>query len=166
MKATRRRVDLFLAPGELTVQTRSVRVKTLVGSCVAVCLFDHRLRIGGVNHFLLARPGPGQTPDARYGTCAMSALLERMRHAGATPPGLEAAVLGGGHPMDSLQFNTIGDENAALALAVLAAQGIRVVRQDTGGDHGRKLLFDTGTGELLVRRLRGWSAIQQEERRW
>jgi len=154
MSIMRHHVDLFLAPGQLTVQTRALKIKTIVGSCVAVCLYDPQARIGGLNHYLLARPGPSDPADTRFGTCAMEQLVARMRQAGARLPRLQAAVVGGGHPIDLEHADRIGAENVAVALAVLNAHHIRVVRQETGGDHGRKLLFDTGTGELLVRRLR------------
>ncbi len=150
----RHHVDLFLAPGQLTVQTRALKIKTIVGSCVAVCLWDPQARIGGINHYLLARPGPGDPHDTRFGTCAMEQLIARMKQAGADPRRLQAAVVGGGHPIDLEHADRIGAENVAIALAVLNANAIRIVRRETGGDHGRKLLFDTGTGELLVRRLR------------
>lgn len=165
MRAARRRVDLFLAPGQLTVQTRPVCIKTVVGSCVAVCLWDAAVRVGGLNHYLLARPAAHEVPDSRYGNFATPLLLDRMCRAGADPATMEAAVVGGGHPIENLKDTRIGEANTAVALEILAARGVRVVRQDTGGRYGRKLLFDTGTGKLLVRSLRdgsktGHSAVQ------
>lgn len=154
MKAARRRVDLFLSPGQLTVQTRPMCIKTVVGSCVAVCLWDREACAGGLNHYLLARPGLQESPDARFGSFAIPLLIDRMCRAGADPGRMEAAVVGGGHPVQSLRDTRIGENNTAIALQVLAARGIRVARQDTGGGYGRKLLFDTGTGELVVRSLR------------
>ena len=153
MRVARRRVDVFLAPGQLTVQTRPACIKTVVGSCVAVCLWDADTHIGGLNHYLLARPGPLDTPDPRYGTVATPLLIERLRRAGAAPARMQAAVVGGGHPIQSLKDTRIGEENIAVALEVLTGHGIPVVRQETGGAYGRKLLFNTGTGQLIVRSL-------------
>lgn len=165
MSAVRRHVDVFLAPGQLAVYTRPVRIKTIVGTCVAVCLWECQLRIGGVNHFLLARPVPSDTPDARYGSVAMAQLIQRMCRAGARAERLEGSVIGGGQPVDAIPDTSIGDQNAGLAMAVLREHRIRVVRQDTGGRFGRKLLFNTGTGELIVRRL-GAAGVRQAERAW
>lgn len=156
MSTRRWRVDVFLAPGDLVVRDTPANVKTIVGSCVAVCLWDPRRSLGGVNHYLLARPGSGDTPDARFGTIAMTLLLERMRQAGADCRRMRAAVIGGGHPVSVIRPNAIGDDNVDVALAYLRESGIRVARQSTGGEHGRKLLFNTHSGKLLVRDLRGW----------
>jgi chemotaxis protein CheD len=155
MKQPRRHVDVFLCAGQLAVHAVPVTIKTILGSCVAVCLWDRQRRIGGVNHFLLPRPGPGDVPDLRFGSVATVRLIEELCHAGATLSGLEAAVVGGGSPLPAIKLAAVGCDNVAVALAVLHSRRIAVVRQDTGGAYGRKLLFDTRTGELLVRRLRG-----------
>ena len=153
MSAARQSADVFLAPGQLAVHTGPVKIKTIVGSCVAVCLWDPVARVGGVNHFLLAQPGPGEPPDTRFGACATAQLIAEACRAGAARTRLVAAVIGGGHPVHSIKTHAIGDDNVAVALAVLAEHGVHVVRQETGGAYGRKLLFNTQTGELIVRRL-------------
>lgn len=174
MRSPRRRVDVFLAPGELTVHTRPANVKTILGSCVAVCVCDPVARVGGVNHFLLARPGSDDYADTRYGCVATPRLIECVCQAGATRHRLQAAIIGGAHPLvtngacggpaaPDRVTHAIGAENTAVALALLAAAGVHVVHQDTGGPCGRKLLFNTGTGELLVRKLRNWSEAHPAE---
>lgn len=149
----RLQVDVFLAPGKLTVHTIPVNVKTIVGSCVAVCLYDPVGRLGGVNHYLLARPAPGDEPDNRFGSVATERLIHLVCRSGSRIESLRASVIGGGRPVDSLRSSLIGEQNAAVALAVLAQAGIRIVKRELGGDYGRKLLFNTGTGELIVRRV-------------
>jgi chemotaxis protein CheD len=95
----------------------------------------------------------------------MAQLIQRMCRAGARAERLEGSVIGGGQPVDAIPDTSIGDQNAGLAMAVLREHRIRVVRQDTGGRFGRKLLFNTGTGELIVRRL-GAAGVRQAERAW
>jgi len=160
MKAARPRVDVFLAPGDLTVHAGPVNVKTILGSCVAVCLWDPARGVGGVNHFLLPRPAAGDAVDNRFGAVSTRRLIEQVCSAGGRPERLQAAVIGGGRPMSTITVGAVGDQNTAVALAVLREHGIRVVRQETGGAHGRKILFNTQTGELLVRHVRGWAEIQ------
>ena len=152
----RSRIVVFLVPGDLTVQTRPVNVKTILGSCVGVCLWDAARRIGGVNHFLLPAPTAHATADNRFGTIATPRLIQRLCDRSARLADLRAAVIGGGRPVFALKAATVGDENIAVALSVLREYGIRVVRQETGGAHGRKLLFNTASGALIVRPLRSW----------
>lgn len=145
-------VDVHLAPGELGVYRKPQKVKTVLGSCVAVCLWDAQLRIAGLNHFILPAASEGET-GFQFGTVACRGLIERMRSAGCRPDKLWAAVIGGGAPLGPDGVASVGAGNARVALASLAEHGIRVQRCETGGQFGRKLLFDTGNGDLLVRRL-------------
>ncbi|MBU0637893.1 MAG: chemotaxis protein CheD [Planctomycetes bacterium] len=157
MASLRHRVDVFLAPGELGVYTRPVNVKTILGSCVAVCLWDCTRHIGGINHFLLPAPPFEGADGARFGHWATQTLIARMCHQGARTSDLHASVVGGGHPLTPEPELAIGAENVVAALEELRARGIRVVRQEVGGDHGRKILFNTYSGCLIVRDLRRWS---------
>ncbi|MBN2447852.1 MAG: chemotaxis protein CheD [Phycisphaerae bacterium] len=156
MTSQRRNFDVFLRPGELGVFAGGQRVKTILGSCVAVCLWDRRRRLGGINHFLLPRPEDHDRSSMRYGTVACTQLIQRMYARGARPENLTAAVVGGGAPIRGrrrMASERIGDANTRVALMILAEHGISVQRQVTGGDHGRKLLFGTGDGTLHVRTL-------------
>jgi chemotaxis protein CheD len=158
MASSRHRVDVFLAPGELAVRSVPINIKTILGSCVAVCLWNPRRGVGGVNHFLLPSPAPNDEPDARFGSWATPRLIDEVCRAGGNRAELEAAVVGGGCPVQTLRSSRIGEENTAMALAVLESYRIPVVRQETGGVRGRKILFNPHTGELIVRVLQGRDA--------
>lgn len=157
---SRARVDVFLTPGRLTVHTTPTFVKTILGSCVAVCLWTRHRRVGGINHFLLPAPAQHDIPDDRFGTIATAELIQRVLRRGVSAAEIRAAVIGGGHPVSALEAATVGDDNTSVALAVLRDHRIHVSRRETGGAHGRKLLFNTATGDLLVRPLRGWPRSQ------
>jgi chemotaxis protein CheD len=146
-------VDVYLSPGDLTIRAQPAKVKTILGSCVAVCLWDPERRIGGVNHYLLPIPVGEGARDNRFGLIAIPALVLGLTRHGATVATLRAAIIGGGHSVGAAASTRIGDLNAAIADTLLGEYGILVVTRHTGGAFGRKLLFNTGTGELLVRRL-------------
>ncbi len=148
--------DVLLLPGEVSVVAQPTTIRTIVGSCVAVCLWDRVRRVGGVNHFLLPRPIPEMPPSARFGTLAMRQLIERACLLGAKPDRMEAAVIGGAYAAGASCGIAIGDENVAVALDFLAEMGVRVLRRETGGTHGRRILCDPATARLDVQQLRGW----------
>jgi chemotaxis protein CheD len=156
----------FLQPGKLTVRADGLDIMTVLGSCVAVCLFDPRRRVGGVNHYLLPHP-PGEIEPAsadgdRYGVLAIPRLLAAMLDAGADRRALVAAVVGGGSPVGNIKFGSVGHGNTALAREMLRQLRIQIVEESTGGDHGRHLTFSSQTGAVTVRRVNSLDTLMME----
>jgi chemotaxis protein CheD len=141
---------VFLHPGQLHVGGCGL-VTTILGSCVAVCLFDAARRLGGMNHFLL--PFSSREASARYGDHAMPQLLGRMLAAGARRASLEARVFGGASVIPAFRGRALGADNVAIALQFLEAQEIPIVDTLIGGERGLKLRFDVGTGDVHLKLL-------------
>ncbi len=144
----------FLHPGRLVVSPSPARVTTILGSCVAVCLWDGACGAGGVNHFVLPF-GPESDPaPLRFGGPATRELVLRLLALGARQRSLRAKVFGGASlGAFSGSAATLGFRNVARALEVLEEEGIPVVACDTEGTHGRKLVFHTEDGTAWVRSL-------------
>ena len=144
----------YLMAGNIFVHVSPHRVTTVLGSCVSVCLWDQRLRLGGMNHFMLPFWNGEGLASPKYGNIAIAKLIERMQDLGAERRNLRAKVFGGGVVLNVMNpFMNIGERNIQLAEDVLKNEGIPIVSADTGGNVGRKLIFDTGTGMVLVKRL-------------
>jgi chemotaxis protein CheD len=138
----------YLQPGHLLVSAHPAAITTILGSCVAVCLWEPHRGIGGMNHFMLPM---GSATSARFGPAAMEQLVAKMRDAGARLPLLRARVFGGAcmfHEMQSPEH--LGNKNAGLALDFLKRRGIEVVQTDVGGNRGRKLIFNTDEGSACL----------------
>lgn len=150
--------DLFsrahnINPGAWAVE-RNQPLSTLLGSCVAVCLHDAQLQLGGMNHFLLpSRLGGGneQTDIVLAGDASMATLFNAMLGRGARKERLVAKVFGGGTIVSSIRM-AIGERNVAFAKEWLEREGIRVAAADTLGNFSRKLLFDPVSGHAWCRR--------------
>ena len=123
-------------------------ITTLLGSCIAVCLHDPVSHIGGMNHFLLGEPSPGQSVAAadmnRYGLHAMELLINAMMQKGASRLRLSAQVFGGGNIQAA--FGPIGSKNAEFALRFLKTEGIPVGQTNVGGTQARKVEFRAWEG--------------------
>ena len=144
--------DIFLAPGELVVRSGG-RIKTLLGSCVAVCLYDRFRHTGGMCHFILpdaSHATPGAMPDFSFGDKAIRELLRQFKNNGSRPEHLDAKLLGGGHVIGNIDAE-IGKRNGLLAQALLAQYRIKVTGESLGGHLGRRVLMDTSTGEVWTR---------------
>lgn len=145
----------YLLPGQLYASAEPCQIKTILGSCVAICLWDKRRSAGGMNHFLLPACREGQPSSLRYADEATRVLLERLRDLGCRPPNLRAKIFGGAAIFQNRDryVNSLGAQNVAAALNLMRSNGIPIIAQETGGPQGRKLLFNTNDGVAWARRI-------------
>ncbi len=137
-------------PGEYFVSSDDVLVMTVLGSCIAACVWDGKARVGGMNHFMLPE---GEDGSGRYGSYAMELLLNEMIKMGARRETMQAKVFGGGAVMAGFTTMNVGERNTKFVLDYLATERIPVVSQDVLDIHPRKVCFFPVTGKALVKRL-------------
>jgi len=142
--------------GEYHATIRPETISTVVGSCVAVCLYDPETKIGGMNHILL--PGSANLNDfdlsARYGINAMELLINKMMRLGADRGKIIAKAFGGACTLSALNScDHIGRKNAEFVIAFLKKEGLKLVGCSLGGTSGRKISFHTSTGVVYLKRL-------------
>ncbi len=147
--------SFYLHPGQLFVATEPTAVTTILGSCVAVCIWQSALGIGGINHYLLPMGSRTASAGSRYGNIAIEQLLDRLERAGTSRTGLQAKVFGGACVLDAMRGREdhLGAKNVEIARTVLAGAGIPVISSDVGGGRGRKLVFYPHDGNALVKLL-------------
>lgn len=149
------RQGTYLHPGQLVVSASPSAITTVLGSCVAVCLFDPVARVGGINHFLLPHHVERER-SPRFGSVAVPMLIEEVCRQGASRASLLAKVFGGGSILAAFRREgQLGEANVALALRLLDEASIPVLEQDVGGRAGRKVIFHTDDGTAWVRSLEG-----------
>ncbi len=150
------RLALNVAPGAWAVE-RERPLSTLLGSCVAVCLFDPQKRIGGINHFMLPnlqRHRHGDVDSLLSGAYAMEALLNALLQQGARKPCLQAKAFGGGTIIESAEQSlSIGLRNARFTEEWLAREGIPLLASDFLGPWSRKVLFLPASGDAYCKRI-------------
>lgn len=139
----------FLYPSTLFASREPFIVNTILGSCIAVCLYDDVLKCGGINHYMLPFWNGQGLASPKFGNIAIHKLLEKMQLLGCSQKNLIAKVFGGGNIIESssVQF-MIGDRNIVVAKDMLKELNIRIVSQSVGGNLGRKIQFNTATGEV------------------
>ena len=139
-------------------------VRTILGSCIAVCLRDPVARIGGMNHFMLPnRLCSGGNP-ASYGLYAMELLINKCMGLGAQRSRLEAKVFGGGQVLKLAKSPTnVADRNIAFALDFLFREQVPILKMDVGGYAGREVFYFTDTGKTMVRRMEETGIDRSEE---
>ena len=137
-------------PGEYAAHDQELMIVTVLGSCIACCLWDGEARVGGMNHFMLPE---GSGAGGRYGSFAMDRLIDELVGLGARRRALQAKVFGGARLLAGPEGAGVGARNARFALEYLRAARIPVVSQDVQGSAARKIAFLPVSGRALVKRL-------------
>jgi chemotaxis protein CheD len=139
-------------PGEFYCGREPHLVGTILGSCVAVCLWDRRLRFGGMNHFVLPVQPATEAPSVRFGDVAIPALVEGMIGLGSAVEDLQAKVFGGASVLVAAAGGvSVGRRNLKLAVAELRRRRIPIVAGRLAGDQGIILVQCTACGDVWVR---------------
>ncbi|MDY6964722.1 MAG: chemotaxis protein CheD [Halobacteriota archaeon] len=128
-----------------------------LGSCVGVCLWDWRSKISGLAHIMLPSDDGGDFSlnPMKYADTAIDIELNEMLDLGADDESITAKIIGGAHMFshvdnDFLQVD-VGGKNLEAVKKKLKEASIRIVAEDTGGEHGRSIEFYSTTGKVAVR---------------
>jgi chemotaxis protein CheD len=140
----------YLYPSTLFAHDTTHMVDTILGSCVAVCLYDLKLRVGGINHYMLPYWNGEGLASPKYGNIANEKLLERLLQLGASKQNMVAKIFGGANQLKSNIIN-VGERNVLVAREQMAAFGIRVIYENVGGHEGRRIKYNTGTNEVWLK---------------
>ncbi|MDC7221715.1 MAG: chemotaxis protein CheD [Spirochaetales bacterium] len=156
-KFNRELIDI--SPGEFYATGDDVVISTVLGSCVAVSLYDSERKMAGMNHFMLVE-GKDVTNTGelmrleRYGSFAMESLLNEFIRGGSLKANLQAKVFGGSRLLGSEPASStdIGHQNVLYALNFLKNEGIPVLAKDTGGKRSRRLYLFPQTFKILMKK--------------
>jgi chemotaxis protein CheD len=144
----------YLHPSTIWISKDPQWVTTVLGSCVSVCLFDKKTCIGGINHFMLPYWNGEGLESPKYGNVAITQLFQKMLEFGVKKENVVCKIFGGAEVLgeQSSVFN-VGKRNIELAYKMMQEMNIPVVSSSTGGKQGRKIHYNTGTGEVLQKYL-------------
>ena len=138
-------------PGEYFVSKDDMVIMTVLGSCIAACIWDSKLRVGGMNHFML--PEGGGDTSGRSGSYAMELLINELVKQGSSREYMQAKVFGGGAVISGFTTMNVGERNTKFVLDYLATERIPVVSKDVMDIYPRKVVFFPVTGKAMVKRL-------------
>lgn len=149
---------VYLKPGESLFAGRPTVVTTVLGSCVSVTMFSVAHLYGAICHAVLPEDN-AQDEAYRYVDSSIMDMLRKFDRHGIKRSQIEVKLFGGS---DILPVNdstrercaTVGTQNIETALRIIGRERLRLVASDVGGEQGRKILFHTHTGEILLKRLR------------
>ena len=143
----------FLFPSSVFVNRNAYHIKTVLGSCVAVCLYDKEKQFGGMNHYMLPVWNDEGLATPKYGNIANKRLLEKMISLGAKKENLVAKIFGGANQIMGANTYEVGFRNVHVAKEFLHKEGITLLKSDVGGTRGRKIIMDSSSNKILMKYL-------------
>ena len=139
----------MLYPADIFVDKIPCSVSTVLGSCVSVCLHDPALGQGAINHYILPLWNGSDLATMKYGNLAIIRILGELLTLGSKYENIVAKVFGGAEVIAKTPTNFhIGKRNAQIAFEILNEFKIPILVSDVGGNKGRKITFNTLTGEV------------------
>lgn len=146
--------EFFLQPGEIKFSETPAKIITILGSCIAVCIYDVELKFGGMCHYYLPRAyNSVDHTTNKYGKNAIPNLLKEFKKKGSKKENLRAKIIGGGHVLDAVQESEteVGKENIKIALELLHKFEIQIEGKKVGGFRGKKVRFFTDSGLVQIK---------------
>ncbi len=144
--------NVFLHPGQIHVNAHPACVSTVCGPGAVVCLWDPDRRWGGICHYVVSA-SPGRVrPTPQFAEVALQTTLRMLRDLGTPERCLRAKVFGGATPAGMPELRDIAGQNVDFIHVQLAERGIPILREDVGGDRGRKIVYYTQSNSAKVLR--------------
>jgi chemotaxis protein CheD len=152
-------IEIYLQPGELWFGDENTRVRTVLGSCVAITLWHPQRRIGGMCHYMLPSRARqhGADLDGRYGDEAMALLIKEVQGAGSHLQDFEVKLFGGGRMFQPCYCegqscaSQVHDRNIDAARVMVAQHGLPLKAEHLGGHGHRQVIFDVWSGHAWLK---------------
>ena len=141
----------YLYPGYIFFSKDPYKITTILGSCVSICLWDSKKRVGGMNHYIYANYRKSESKGIS-GAISIPYLIKLLVESGSKIEDLEASIIGGAS--SKILEPTVAEENVLIAKNILRKYSIKIREIHTGGFKGRKIIFDNYTGKIDIAYLR------------
>ncbi len=155
--------NVYLRPGEIFISDRPTIVKTVLGSCISVTMFNSRLRLGAICHGMLPECGEMSGSNCacltgfRHVDCSVRKMLEELHSSGILNDEIECKMFGGSDMFKTILGKpnpiNVGEQNIIAAYKIMYESNLRLAASDTGGSRGRQIIFIPNSGEVFLKKI-------------
>ena len=145
---------LIVGVAQIRLSKEPAVLRTILGSCVGICIYDRMKKIGGLAHVLLPVDTANGTNPEKYADTAIPLLVQMLLKEGAKKEFLSAKIAGGASMFkfeSNITLGQIGDRNVEESKKMLEKLQIPLLEEDTGGNAGRVIDFYLMDGHLKVK---------------
>ena len=142
----------FIGVGEIYIATKPTEIVTVLGSCIAVCLFDPINQISAMNHYLVPLWNGNGLQSPKYGNVSIPKMIDKIVSKGSNINKLQAKVFGGANINNiTTPEMLVGKKNILIAKEILREYGIKILAEDVGGFRGRRIMMRSDTGKIYLK---------------
>lgn len=167
-------LEIFLQPGELYFGQGRTRIRTLLGSCVAITLWHPKRHIGGMSHYMLPNRPPhrkkGSAPDGRYADEVMEMFMRQLGRSRSKPAEYQVKIFGGSRmfehePRQGKARNhiNISELNVQVGRELVTRYGFKFTAADLGGNGHRNVMLDLWSGDVWVKKAPGGPNANEQQ---
>ena len=136
--------------GEMSVASSGEPLRTLLGSCIGLALYDRRHKVGGLAHIVLPSTPDETDRPGKFVNTAIPALIAQIEQRVVSSLDLTAKMAGGASMFSTPSAGKIGQQNVESCEQKLRQVGIPLVASHCGGEQGRRMSFDTSNGKVVI----------------
>ena len=155
-------LDVFLQPGDFYFGDSETRIRTLLGSCVAITVWHPHYLMGGMCHYLLPEyrqlNNDSSNQDGRYADEALELFMQEIRRTGTHPSEYMVKMIGGGNQFSGHNSNgkqSVPEKNIQIGKKLLSQHGFNLTSCHLGGNGHRNVIFDLWSGDVWVQHVNG-----------
>ncbi|HMV78182.1 MAG TPA: chemotaxis protein CheD [Leptospiraceae bacterium] len=150
-------LEVFLQPGDWYWGDKETRIRTILGSCISICVWHPKLLEGGMCHYMLPSRGQravNQPLSGKYGDEAFELFLKEMKKNNTKPSEYQTKIFGGAILMQTKDdANSIGMKNVEMARTLQNKYNLNVISEHLGGNVSRRLFFEIWTGDVWMKKM-------------
>ena len=150
MDSLKRAANSSIRMGEMSVATGGEELRTLLGSCIGLALYDRRRKVGGLAHIVLPRTRGETDRPGKFADTAIPTLIGNMEKLAGGELKLTAKMAGGASMFPTTVAANIGQQNLETCEQLLGEMGIPIVARHCGGKQGRRMSFSTDSGKVVI----------------
>ena len=136
--------------GEMAVAKDDGVLRTLLGSCIGVALYDRVHRVAGLAHVVLPTSQGIPELPGKFMDTAIPALLDKMAQLVGRAVEPTARIAGGANMFVTNMVYSIGKQNIEASDRILRDMGIPIIGRHCGGERGRRMLLDVRSGVITI----------------
>lgn len=157
MKLPENILDIFLQPGDFFWGDENTRIRTILGSCIAICIWHPKRKEGGMCHYMLPTRGDRrgrELPNGKYADEAWELFRKEIMKTGTKPSDYVTKLFGGASMFGLGNKPTfqMGVKNIEMAHKIIRENNLRVVSENIGGNRSRRIHFEIWSGNVWLKR--------------